>query len=114
MKTRVLTHVLIGSEHMESCVSTSSIHVIPYVNSRDSVDTFFRENACPEICANWFRTRKIMCFYWFISRVRKRVLKDSEHVKTRVGLIHTVNQDKLSRIQLIYCTVMVMHNIRSM
>ena len=61
VKTRVQTRVVIDSEHVKSYVSTGSIHVFPNVNSRDSVDTFSRENTCPETCVNRFRTHENKC-----------------------------------------------------
>ena len=73
MKARVYISVLTGPEQVKPSVSTDTNHVFPYVNSRDSLDTFTRENTCIKIkievpcfilcyCVKWcVRARACVC-----------------------------------------------------
>ena len=96
---------------MKLHVSTSSIHLFPNVNSRDSVDKLSFHTPVltgSEHVKSRISTGSIHVFpnvksrvsvdtFPVKTRVRKLVLTGSEHAKTRVRrgrLMHTVNQDK--------------------
>ena len=129
-KLGVHTSVYSGSEHVKSHVSMGSIQVVPFVNSRYSVDKLGVQTLLTLVQNMWNHVFQLVQFMFYRTRiheilwthfpvktrVHKLMLTGSEHEKThfrRGRLVHTINQDKLCRIQLIYCTVMITHNIRS-